>query len=52
MTYSETCLTILTLCALYKVEGTMKKFKILAEVLILSMVLSWIATGALNGLPK
>ena len=48
MTYAETCLTILTLCALYHIEGKMKKFKILIETLILSMVVGWISTGGLS----
>jgi hypothetical protein len=50
MTYAETCLTILTMCALYHIEGKMKKFKILIETLILSVIVGWVSTGALSEL--
>jgi len=52
MTYAETCLTILTMCALYHIEGRLKKLKILIETLILSIVVGWISTGAMSELLK
>ena len=52
MTFSEVCLTILTLCAIDRAGGHMARIRILIETLLIAFVVGWIATGALNGLPS